>query len=180
MPAGVVAFCAYSGTGKSTVAYAMSRRGYALWADDAVVVDGSSGDPIVCHPIPFSLHLRAETRAFFELGPVSDPMGAEDGPPEETAPLGAVVLLERGAAGGEHAGPAVVRLSLREALTGVLPHAHRFSLADPDRKRRTLLNYLDLVGRIPVFRARFRPGLSGLPELLDRIEAAVRSGNEPV
>jgi hypothetical protein len=180
MPAGVVAFCAYSGTGKSTVAYAMSRRGYALWADDAVVVDGSSGDPIVCHPIPFSLHLRAETRAFFEVGPVLDPVRLEDGPGEETAPLAAVVLLERAAAGSDCAGPAVERLSLAEALTGVLPHAHRFTLADPDRKRQTLLNYLDLAGRIPVFRARFRPGLPGLPDLLDRIEAAVHLGDATV
>jgi hypothetical protein len=32
---GVVALCAVSETGKSTLAYALSRRGFPLWADDA-------------------------------------------------------------------------------------------------------------------------------------------------
>src|SRR5829696_203522 len=36
-PAGVVAFCARSATGKSTLAASLHRRGYDLWADDAVV-----------------------------------------------------------------------------------------------------------------------------------------------
>src|SRR5262245_39831394 len=35
-PAGVVAFCGASGTGKSTLAMALARRGHAIWADDVV------------------------------------------------------------------------------------------------------------------------------------------------
>ena len=37
-PQGVVAFCAGSGTGKSTIARGLSERGYQLCADDAVAV----------------------------------------------------------------------------------------------------------------------------------------------
>src|SRR5438105_5056392 len=33
-PSGVIAFGAISGTGKSTLAIGLSRRGYSLWADD--------------------------------------------------------------------------------------------------------------------------------------------------
>src|ERR671935_59558 len=38
---GVVAFCAVSTTGKSTIAYQFSRRGYGIWADDALAFDGA-------------------------------------------------------------------------------------------------------------------------------------------
>src|ERR687885_2742131 len=44
-PRGVVALCAVSETGKSTVAYGLSRRpGYELWADDAVAFELGGGD----------------------------------------------------------------------------------------------------------------------------------------
>src|SRR5581483_4905194 len=41
--AGVIAFAARSHTGKSTFAYALSRRGFPQWADDGVVVDVEEG-----------------------------------------------------------------------------------------------------------------------------------------
>ena len=40
-PLGVVAFCADSLGGKSTMAYAMGRGAYRVWADDAVAIDFS-------------------------------------------------------------------------------------------------------------------------------------------
>ncbi len=59
---GIVAFCAFSETGKSTIASAFALRGYSLWADDAVAIDGSDTDhggvalETLC--LPFSLRLR--------------------------------------------------------------------------------------------------------------------------
>ena len=41
---GVVGFCAHSQTGKSTLAYGFGRRGYELWADDALAFDVIDGD----------------------------------------------------------------------------------------------------------------------------------------
>ena len=38
-PDGVLALCAISETGKSTLAFGLSRRGYELWADDAVAFE---------------------------------------------------------------------------------------------------------------------------------------------
>src|SRR5205823_1705698 len=55
---GVSAFCGLSGTGKSTVAYGLSRRGYPLWADDAVVFSAVDEGTTHCFRIPFAFHLR--------------------------------------------------------------------------------------------------------------------------
>ena len=49
---GVVALCGTSGVGKSTIAFAMSRRGHRIWADDAVAID-LSGQSLVALPLPF-------------------------------------------------------------------------------------------------------------------------------
>src|SRR6266851_3250608 len=40
-PGGVMALCGISETGKSTIAFGLSRRGFPLWADDAVAFDVS-------------------------------------------------------------------------------------------------------------------------------------------
>ena len=49
---GVVGFCAHSQTGKSTLAYGFGRRGYELWADDALAFDVVDGDARAL-PFPF-------------------------------------------------------------------------------------------------------------------------------
>ena len=43
-PNGVVGFCAYSQTGKSTLAFALAQRGYRPWADDALAFETRRGD----------------------------------------------------------------------------------------------------------------------------------------
>src|ERR1700752_257607 len=64
MPAGVVAFCAVAGTGKSTLAYALSRRGYPLWGDDAVpFVVAEEG--ITTFRLPFRVRLLKESVVHF-------------------------------------------------------------------------------------------------------------------
>jgi hypothetical protein len=56
--AGVVAFCAVSETGKSTTVGALSRRGYTLWADDAVTFQINDGDlGAQALAVPFRLRL---------------------------------------------------------------------------------------------------------------------------
>ncbi len=45
---GLLVLCGVSGTGKSTFAYGLSRRGYPLWADDAVVLDIEDEDTKLC------------------------------------------------------------------------------------------------------------------------------------
>src|SRR5437763_1467997 len=54
---GVVGFCAVSMTGKSTLAYELSRRGYGLWGDDALAFKTTSTS-VDALPLPFQLQLR--------------------------------------------------------------------------------------------------------------------------
>jgi hypothetical protein len=165
---GVIAFCAVSETGKSTVAYALGRRGYRLWADDALAfrIDEAA---VTAVPLAFTLRLRPATSEFYGVdGDASlvEPAAAER--------LTAVCVLERSEEGDD--GAPVARLAGADAFSAVLPHAYCFSLADDARKARMTSSYLELVDRVPVFRVQVRSGLEHLQPLLDRIEEAVGLG----
>src|SRR5690606_18526516 len=66
-PRGVLALCAESGTGKSTLAYGLSRRGYPLWADDAVAFEADETCTNAM-PLPFALRLQRDAVRFFDDG----------------------------------------------------------------------------------------------------------------
>ena len=171
----VVAFCAVSGTGKSTLAYALHRaRGYPHWSDDAVVFE--VGAAITAVPLPFDVRLLPEAAAAFSG---SSPRPAAvlprllEPPPLERAPLGAICVLarrERHEFGGD---VSVTRLSSPKALTAVLEHAHCFSLTDVARKKLMMEHYLDVAERLPVLEVRFKPGLDRLPAVVDGVSRAL-------
>jgi len=173
-PAGVAALCADSETGKSTIAFGLSSRGYPLWADDLVAFEISDhvGRAI---SLPFNLRLRPPAAALFDLDTTQSPIatGDDDSPPgKETAPLLAVCVLRREDAGAARV--AVRRLSLAEAFAAVLGHAWSFGLEDSERKRRMIHNYLDLAAGTPVYDICFRSGLENLPAILDAIDQLLR------
>jgi hypothetical protein len=159
-PRGVVAISAVSGTGKSTTAFALSRRGHPLWADDAVafrVADGSAE----AMPLPYSLRLRPETVRHFDHkapGVVSTP---------EPAPLAAVAVLERGE------GPVLIEQVETDALSLLLDHAYVFDFEDPLQKRKLVETYMDLIQTRPIYRVRVAPDLGALDLLLDELERTV-------
>src|SRR6266542_1364742 len=171
-PAGVIALSAISNTGKSTIAFGLSRRGYPLWADDAVVFEISDSGRGVAVSLPFEVRLRASAAEFFSLdstkarAPATNkvlPFNAQ------TAPLAAVCVLRRFNNGG--ALPVSVRrLSSADAFASVLTHAHCFSFDDVERKGRMMHNYLNLVATTPVFDVCFQPGLTNLPNIFEAIE----------
>ncbi len=181
-PAGVTALCADSETGKSTIAFGLSGRGYPLWADDLVAFDifDHAGRAI---SLPFDLRLRPSAAALFDLDTTQSPItdGEDDSPPgKETAALLAVCVLRRGDAEAERV--AVRRLSLAEAFAAVLGHAWSFGLEDAERKRRMIHNYLDLAAGTAVYDICFQPGLTNLPAILDALEevmaeSMVRTGS---
>jgi hypothetical protein len=70
MPAGAVPLCAASGTGKSTLAYGLSRRGYPLSADDADAFHASA-EGVRTVPLPFRIRLRPSAASYF--GPAAAP-----------------------------------------------------------------------------------------------------------
>jgi hypothetical protein len=165
---GVLALCATKETGKSTIAYALSRRGYALWADDAVAMQVEDR-AVRAHPLPFSIRLRPASAAHFgadsSAAPIVEP---------SVAPLAALFVLARDESVAE--GAIVRRLTGGAALTAILTHAYCFSLADQDRKGRMVEQYLTVTARVPVFEARFGAGLERLPAILDAIERAAEVG----
>ncbi|HJR60744.1 MAG TPA: hypothetical protein VJ813_15140 [Vicinamibacterales bacterium] len=165
----VVAFCAVSGTGKSTLAYALHRaRGYPQWSDDAVVFE--VGSAITAVPLPFDVRLLPEAAAAFTG---SSPRPAAVLPRGlEPAPLGAIcVLARRGRR--EFGDVSVDRLPSAKALTAVLEHAHCFSLTDLPRKTLMMEHYLDVAERVPVMEVRFKPGLDRLPAVVEGVSRAL-------
>ena len=164
---GLVVLCGASGTGKSTTAHGLSRRGYPVWADDALVLD-IQGDDTKASQVPFRLRLHADAAIFFRGD-------AEDRTTPATTPsrssLVAVVILDR----REGSVPLVriTRLEPTDAFLGLLPHAYYFGLSDPARKASMLDRYLRLASSVPVFEVRYRPGLGDIQAVLDEVEARV-------
>jgi hypothetical protein len=164
-PSGLCVLCARSGTGKSTLAYALSlwpKR--TLWADDAVALDVSPTE-VAAIPLPFSLRLRPASARYFDRE--AEPVIAGD-PPGHPAPVSAVVVLERSADPNE--APALRRLRDAEAFTSVLEHAYCFDFEVP-HTRAVAETYLELVGIVPVYSLRFGGDLVWVPSLVSQLEA---------
>jgi hypothetical protein len=160
---GAVAFCGESGTGKSTVAYGLVRRGHPPCADDAVAVDLARGAPELI-PLPFALRLRPASAAYYHVG--ARPVEVQH--PVAKQVLAAVCVLQRGEGETE-----LRRLGRAEAFPALLAHAYSFGSKKEPRQRRMMEHYLSLVSEIPVFRVRLASGLSTLAGTLDEIETAV-------
>src|SRR5574341_883185 len=171
--AGVHALCGVSEAGKSTLAYGLSRRGYALWADDTVAFEISETG-ITSILLPFNVRLRPasaqhfgveETRPLDGMAHYDFQLGAD------SAPLATVCVLSR--TDCEASPVAVKRLSLSEALSAALDHACCFIPQSDERKRRMIHNYLDLAAQTPFFDICFQPGLENLSTVLDAIETVL-------
>ena len=175
-PRGVVAFCAESGIGKSTLAAALGRRGYPVWADDAIAVDTSSS-PMMTARLPFRIHLRPPSVALFrEELPAAEVAGSEssEAGAAEQVPMAALCVLRRT---DRLAGAvAIEKLSRPAALPALLSHAYCFSLRNVDRKRRMLTHYASLATAVPVFEVRIESGLRLLPEILGQLEVWMSTG----
>jgi hypothetical protein len=166
---GIVAFCARSETGKSTIAYGMQLRGYPIWGDDALSIDVPIEGQPTCPRLPFDTYLRPPTLAFFGEAAA---MTADD-VEEEVAPLAAICTLERASEAALGLPWEVSQLSLSERLSAVLPHAYFFGLQEAGRKQRIIADYLTLLARVPVLRLRFRPGFEHFSGMLDEVERSL-------
>jgi hypothetical protein len=168
---GVVGFCAPSGTGKSTLAYALSRRGYTPWTDDALVFAPAAGS-IETFPLPFNIYLRSASAHHFgtEAVVAGLPVGTTD-PPCDGASLISVCILSRASDGNEPV--QIHRVSPLQALPHLLAHAYAFGVPSSERRRIMLQTYFHLAARVPVFDVRVAPGLEFLEAVLDGIERIV-------
>lgn len=167
---GVVAFCAVSETGKSTMAAAFRARGYLLWADDAVAVEADGDDAVRTTRLPFDLRLRAASAAYLRA---ANRRASSGGAADEYAssPLAALCVLER--IKSARCDVAIKRLAPAQAFAALLPHAFSFSLKNEERKRLMLRRYLRIAARVPTFRVAFAAGFGRLPAVLDAIERSV-------
>jgi hypothetical protein len=174
MPAGVVAFCGDCESGKSTIAYGLSRRGHLQHADDSVVVQPAS-DGVRALNLPFGVRLRPASAAFLgftsgdrvfqDVVPIARPTATT----VSTSVLDSVFVLSR-IADGE---PRARRFTPSEAFTALLPHARCFNAEDAASRRRLLNHYLEIVAAVPVYDLRFPSGLNHLATVLDSIERTV-------
>jgi hypothetical protein len=175
-PSGVVALCAHSETGKSTMAYGLSRRGYPLWADDAVAFERAESGPRTI-ALPFEIQLHPDASAFYRQDPLawSRRVRRSKLMDEKTdrAPLAGLIILDRVPDESEKPVTDSVRLSPTDAFLALLTHAYCFDPQDVARKRRMMVHYLDLIKERPVFEFRFQSGLEKLPVVLERIERVI-------
>lgn len=173
---GVVALCATSGTGKSTLAYALGRRGYPMWADDTVVFEASTAH-IMSVPLPFKNYLLPDAAENFRDNRPSEASQMNGTNParvrDDPMPLSAVLVLQRLQAASHAVAVEAVRLLPLQAFPAVLPYAVCFGLGEVERRRSMMATYLELSARVPIFEIRFRPGLEHLPEILDNVEQVV-------
>ncbi|HEX7084817.1 MAG TPA: hypothetical protein VF198_00530 [Vicinamibacterales bacterium] len=170
MPGGVVGFFAASETGKSTMAFGLSERGFPQWGDDSLLFEPLTS-PLTSLRLPFEVRLRPESSAFFESrGEASwEPLPASL---PQRAPLAALCLLTR--ADPEERKPAVVRrLDPVRAFSSLIAHAHCFNPHDEARRATMLRHYMDVTGRLPIFEVVFRPVLDDMPRVQDAVLEAL-------
>ena len=179
MEAGVIALCAPSETGKSTLAYALKERGDPLYADDAVVLRFPGGKPQL-QQVPYTIRLRRPSAEHFGATPrestrVTGELPQLERPADVFAAIFVLERIGRDDPGNDGSLVEVERLGQAKAFPLVLPHAYCFTLRDPQRKSLMMRQYLTLLSYVPVFRLRFRPGLENLEGIVDAIERAVGS-----
>ena len=176
-PGGVHVFCGASRSGKSTIAFALSRRGFEVWADDAVAFTAEGGRAVAI-PLPFALRLRSEVTDFFGARTRFErpPRGKSEMLRDHASgcrDIASVSLLERGPDMMLH------RLSPGDALPAVLYHSFYFSLDDPEVRRRTSTQFLELVAAVPVFRISLPVELNEMNDVLDDVERRVLTPGPP-
>jgi hypothetical protein len=168
-PSGVVGFFAASETGKSTIAYGLSERGFPQWGDDSLLFEPAAR-PFVSRRLPFDIRLRPRSRAFFDANTMRDEAEAIALP--ESAPVAALCLLTRGER--PVAAPVdVCRLNPVRAFSWLIAHAHCFNPHDDARRATMLKHYLDLTALVPVYEVTFLASLDVLPLVLDGIVGAL-------
>jgi hypothetical protein len=163
---GVLAFCGERASGKSTIAYALARRGLPQYADDTLVMTPTSRG-IKTQPLPFSPRLRPASAAYFR----THDRDSHSHEHKVSAPLSALFVLRPAAEG---ATLDIEALASPLAFQALLSHAHCFEPASERSRRRLLKNYLEVSASVPVFAVSYPPGLDRLDALLDAILSAAR------
>jgi hypothetical protein len=146
--AGLTAFAAFSGSGKSSVAHELMRRGASFFADDIVAVPESGGE-LLAHPAPALMNLPRQSGRHDRVGDVIARFPDEDwvavpGAAREPERITAVCLLRR------RSGTGLALRRLRPTVLDLLP----FTLGFPHlrgRLRQRFVLFARLAEEVPVF-----------------------------
>ena len=175
---GAVAFLAFKGQGKSTLASILHRRGHDLLTDDILALD-VQGDHLIARPGFPLLKLWADTIQAMGEDPESYPLlhpsvdkrmrHVSRGFARHPMELACVYVL------GDGQEIEIVPLEGKEALLNVLPHWYG-ALFDGDLLEvfglgNHLRQCARLVQSVPVFRLQNPRSLSALPDVAQIVEA---------
>ncbi|MBS1819447.1 MAG: hypothetical protein JSU08_16060 [Acidobacteria bacterium] len=172
---GLVAFCARSQTGKSTIAFGLRRRGFPQWCDDGLVFRPDA--PPLASPLPFEARLRPESRTLFGYGTptgaayLGNTLGEQHF--TEPLPIRSICLLSRTVDAPPDTRTEVRSVPPADAFTALLTHALEFDPTDDVRRTRMMRNYLDLAAAVPVVELRFVPNRARFDSLLDTVTSAL-------
>jgi hypothetical protein len=174
-----VMFCGRSGLGKSTLAAALSQRGWPLLGDDVSAI-AFDGEGLPCLQADTrQLKLTAESIAALDLGArrgaailrratkyFVEPLESVD---SGACPLGAVYVL---AFDPQAAAARIDRLNAAEALRGLRGDAYRPAIV---RRTGQTQRYFEaaamIASKVPVCRLTRGPHLIALPQLADLVQA---------
>lgn len=158
----VTAFCARSGTGKSTLALAIARSGASHFADDTLLYTSSGSRPMA-FKLPFPVRVDEQARR------AADTIASEPSiAPPPRAHVRRVYDLTR----DDTVRPGIPRFAPVDAprrFERLLAHAHPFEMAGDERRRAFTENLLALARDVEVWECRFAPSLDALPSLADGI-----------
>jgi hypothetical protein len=171
---GVALICARSGTGKSTLAFALAARGAAVLADDGVLLRPDSGAP-VAYPAARTIRLRESSARFFAIPPGTGLTIVPDAtvPVGRPGPVTGIIELRRS---GRGCLPGIVRLDGGAALPAVLEHAHAVDPSRADLRRRSVDHYLHMLAHVPVWRLVVPTDYALLDAAIDMLHETVLAG----
>jgi hypothetical protein len=172
---GVLGFCGPGGVGKSTIAYALSRRGFPQYADDALVMEPAGGR-VEALSLPFLPRLRAPAAEFFGHD-LYRHLASDLRSHSERTPVAALFVLERTRSGAN--GPEIRRCSSVDAFSELVAHAQRFDTVSLGSRKRHLQNFLDVTAAVPVFSVRFANTFDQFDDLLDQLIATAGVARPP-
>ncbi len=159
----VVALCAVSGTGKSTMAYAMAAAGARHFADDTVLYRLEDDRPLAIR-LPFPVRIDENART--AVGRTGDDWLAWRG--VEARPLERVYQLVR----DERVPPRAPSFRAVDAVSRfevLLSHAHPVEMGGAARQRTFVEHVMGLARRVEVWECRFTPSLDALPDMAARV-----------
>jgi hypothetical protein len=157
---GVVALCAVSGTGKSSLALAMTVSGARHFADDTVVYQVVNDRPFALS-LPFPV--RVDSSALEAVGPgrrVAPPAAASS----RLSPLKRVYQLSRDQSRDPFA-PQFTAVPCHRRFETLLKHSHPFEMGSDARQRAFHEHLLAIAQHTDVWDCRFAPALKALPSL---------------